>query len=48
MKLGIAQLRPAWGDKAATTSIVIDALRQAAAQGIELLAFSETHQRRGL
>ena len=42
LKLGIAQLRPAWGDKAATTGIVIEALRQAAAQGIELLAFSET------
>ncbi len=42
LKLGIAQLRPAWGDKAATTKIVIDAIAQAAAQGIELLAFSET------
>jgi nitrilase len=42
MRLGIAQLRPAWGNKAATTKIVIDAIARAAADGIELLAFSET------
>jgi nitrilase len=42
LTLGIAQLHPAWGDKAATTQIVIGAIAQAAAQGIELLAFSET------
>jgi len=42
LKLGIAQLHPAWGNKAATTQIVIDAIAQAARQGIELLAFSET------
>jgi nitrilase len=42
MNLGIAQLHPAWGNKAATTQIVIDAIAQAAGQGIELLAFSET------
>lgn len=42
LKLGLAQLRPAWGNKAATTKIVIDAIAEAAGQGIELLAFSET------
>ena len=42
LKLGIAQLHPAWGNKAATTKIVIEAIAQAAGQGIELLAFSET------
>jgi nitrilase len=42
INLGIAQLRPAWGNKAATTQIVIDAIAGAAKQGIELLAFSET------
>jgi nitrilase len=42
LKLGIAQLRPAWLDKTATTNIVIDAIGQASRQGIELLAFSET------
>ncbi len=42
LRLGLAQLRPAWGDKAATTGIVIEAVKQAAAQRIELLAFSET------
>jgi len=42
MRLGIAQLAPAWGNKAATTAIVIEAMAQAAREGIELLAFSET------
>jgi nitrilase len=42
LNLGIAQLRPAWGNKAATTAIVIGAIAEAGRQGIELLAFSET------
>ncbi len=42
LRLGIAQLHPAWGDKAATTKIVTDAIAEAAGQGVELLVFSET------
>jgi len=42
LHLGIAQLRPAWGNKAATVDIVINAISEAAARGIELLAFSES------
>jgi nitrilase len=42
LRLGIAQLRPAWGNKAATVNIITDAIAQAAAQNIALLAFSET------
>jgi nitrilase len=40
--LGLAQIRPAWNNKKATTQIVVDALQQAAGQGIQLLTFSET------
>ena len=42
LNLGIAQLRPAWGNKAATVDIITAALAEAAGRGIELLAFSET------
>jgi nitrilase len=42
LHLGIAQLHPAWGNKAATVEIVIGAIAEAAQRGIELLAFSET------
>lgn len=42
MKLGIAQLAPIWLNKAATTKLIIQQIEKAAAQGIELLAFSET------
>jgi len=42
LHLGIAQLHPAWGNKTATVKIITDAMAQAAAHGIELLAFSET------
>jgi nitrilase len=42
LKLGVAQLHPAWGDKAATTAIIINAIAEAGRRGIELLAFSET------
>jgi len=42
MKLGIAQLAPIWLNKAATTKLIIQQIEMAAAQGIELLAFSET------
>jgi nitrilase len=42
LNIGIAQLRPAWLNKKATTKIVIDAIAEAGRQGIELLAFSET------
>jgi nitrilase len=42
LHLGIAQLRPAWGDKARTVEIITAAIAEAAARDIELLAFSET------
>ncbi len=42
MHLGIAQLRPAWGNKAATVDIIVNAIAEAAGRGIELLAFSES------
>jgi nitrilase len=42
LHLGIAQLHPAWGNKAATVNIITAAIAEAAARGIELLAFSET------
>jgi len=41
LNLAIAQLRPAWLNKSATTKIIIDAIADAGRQGIELLAFSE-------
>lgn len=43
MKVAAAQLRPVWLDKRATAAKVIDTIHAAAAQGIELLAFSETY-----
>lgn len=42
LHLGIAQLRPAWGNKTATVDIITTAIAEAARRGIELLAFSET------
>ena len=42
MKIGAAQLRPAWLDRARTCQIIIDAIKQASEQGIELLVFSES------
>lgn len=42
LHIGVAQLRPAWNNKAKTTEIVIGAMREAAERGIEVLAFSET------
>src|SRR5579871_1725185 len=42
LHLGIAQLRPAWGRRDATVEIIVNSIAQAAARGIELLAFSET------
>lgn len=42
LNLGIAQLAPVWLDKPATTELIIRTIAQASAQGIELLAFSET------
>jgi nitrilase len=42
LHLGIAQLRPAWGNKAATVEIITGAIADAANRGIALLAFSET------
>ena len=42
LHLGIAQLRPAWGNKARTVDIITAAIAQAAARNIDLLAFSET------
>jgi nitrilase len=42
LHLGIAQLRPSWGNKAATVEIITNAIAEGAARGIELLAFSET------
>lgn len=42
MKIGAAQLRPAWLDRARTCQIVIQAIKQASEQGIELLVFSES------
>ncbi|CAI8725227.1 carbon-nitrogen hydrolase family protein [Pseudomonas sp. PDM03] len=42
MKIGAAQLRPAWLNRARTCQIVIDAIKEASEQGIELLVFSES------
>ncbi|HTI00898.1 MAG TPA: nitrilase-related carbon-nitrogen hydrolase [Acidisoma sp.] len=42
LHLGIAQLRPAWGDKARTVEIITAAVAEAAARDIDILAFSET------
>jgi nitrilase len=42
LHLGIAQLRPAWGDKSRTVDIITTAVAEAAARDIEILAFSET------
>lgn len=42
LNLGIAQLAPCWLDKKATTELIIGKIAEAASQGIELLAFSET------
>ncbi len=42
LHLGIAQLRPAWGNKTATVEIITSAIAEAAQRGIELLVFSET------
>jgi nitrilase len=41
MRIGAAQLRPAWLQPRKTTQKVIDTIEKAARQGIELLAFSE-------
>jgi nitrilase len=43
MKVAAAQLRPVWLDKRATAAKVIDTIHAAAAEGVELLAFSETY-----
>ena len=42
LHLGIAQLRPIWGDKARTVEIITAAIAEAAGRDIDLLAFSET------
>ncbi len=42
LNLGIAQLAPVWLNKKATTELIIEKIAEASAQGIELLAFSET------
>ncbi len=42
MKVGAAQIRPVWLDKAATARKVIETIAEASEQGIELLAFPET------
>lgn len=42
MRVGTAQIRPAWLNKARTAQLVIDTIAEAAAQGISLLVFSET------
>lgn len=41
MRIGAAQLRPAWLRPKQTTAKIIDAIADAAAMGVELLAFSE-------
>ncbi|MFD0986329.1 carbon-nitrogen hydrolase family protein [Methyloligella solikamskensis] len=41
MRIGAAQLRPRWLDKAGTVRKVIEAIGQAAAQDVQLLAFPE-------
>ncbi|MFI9505281.1 carbon-nitrogen hydrolase family protein [Nocardia sp. NPDC052566] len=42
MRIAAAQARPAWLDPAAGTKIVIDRLTEAAAAGVDLVAFPET------
>ncbi|MCB8883424.1 carbon-nitrogen hydrolase family protein [Acidisoma cellulosilytica] len=42
LHIGIAQLRPAWGDKPRTVEIITTAIAEAASRDIDLLAFSET------
>lgn len=42
LKVAAAHLAPVYMDKEATTKKVIDAIRDAGAQGVELLAFPET------
>jgi nitrilase len=42
LHLGIAQLRPAWGNPARTVDIITAAIAEAAAREIDLLAFSES------
>ncbi|MFE9575468.1 carbon-nitrogen hydrolase family protein [Nocardia sp. NPDC006044] len=42
MRIAAAQARPAWLDPTAGTKIVVDYLTQAAAAGVELVAFPET------
>lgn len=42
LKVAAAHIAPVFMDKEATTKKVIDSIRDAGAQGIELLAFPET------
>lgn len=42
LKVAAAHLAPVYMDKEATTKKVTDAIRDAGAEGIELLAFPET------
>jgi nitrilase len=42
MRIAAAQLRPAWLDSAGTTKRTLNALEQAAAQDVDLVAFPET------
>ena len=41
MRIGAAQMRPAWLQPRKTTKKVIDAIEEAGRLGVELLAFSE-------
>lgn len=42
LRVGIAQQAPVWGNRAATTEIVLSTIADAAAQGVRLLVFPET------
>ena len=42
MKIASAQTSPVWGDSIATAQIVVDWIRQAGDQDVDLLAFGET------
>lgn len=42
MRIAAAQLAPIWGNKLATTDLVVEWIHNAAAEGVELVAFAET------
>jgi nitrilase len=41
LRVGIAQLTPVWLDKAGTLALILDTMKKAAKEGVELLVFGE-------